>query len=453
MNGMSGPGAADVAGTWPLVCGDGQRPILLSAGRIVTLAQFLADAQAVAADLPCRAAAMNLCERRDNFLLGFAATAIRGQPTLLPPSRAPGVIQELLAEHPGCYVLTDDDIGRYRLAGSVSRAAVPRLPGDQVVALGYTSGSTGRSRPNRKTWEGFAASTALNASAISAGLPEAWRHGPSWIVATVPPQHMYGMELSVLMPLLGDAAVHAGQPLFPVDVATALGDVPRPRILVSTPVHLRVLLDSGIRLPALDLIVSATAPMGSDLAAALEHRFDTALLEMFGSTETCVIASRRTAHEETWRPYQGIRLAQGEESTRVGAPWLEAAVELQDVLRLQHDGSFVVIGRNSDLIEVAGKRASLSDLTRRLLAIPGVSDAVVFQPDPEVTATARRVAALVVTNSGLTEAEIKAGLAPSVDPVFLPRPLVIVDRLPRNEVGKLPRAQLLAMLEARAAES
>jgi acyl-coenzyme A synthetase/AMP-(fatty) acid ligase len=264
---------------------------------------------------------------------------------------------------------------------------------------------------------------------------------------------MYGMELSVLMPLLGDAAVHAGQPLFPVDVATALGDVPRPRILVSTPVHLRVLLDSGIRLPALDLIVSATAPMGSDLAAALEHRFDTALLEMFGSTETCVIASRRTAHEETWRPYQGIRLAQGEESTRVGAPWLEAAVELQDVLRLQHDGSFVVIGRNSDMIEVAGKRASLSDLTRRLLAIPGVSDAVVFQPDPEVTATARRVAALVVTNSGLTEAEIKAGLAPSVDPVFLPRPLVIVDRLPRNEVGKLPRAQLLAMLEARAAES
>ncbi len=34
----------------------------------------------------------------------------------------------------------------------------------------------------------------------------------------------------------------------------------------------------------------------------------------------------------------------------------------------------------------------------------------------------------------------------SVDPVFLPRPLKLVEALPRNETGKLPRAALLALL-------
>jgi len=105
-----------------------------------------------------------------------------------------------------------------------------------------------------------------------------------------------------------------------------------------------------------------------------------------------------------------------------------------------------VRGRNADMVEVAGKRASLADLTRRLASIPGVSDAVVFQPDDADGATVRRLAALVVAE-GITEAAVLEKLAQAVDPAFLPRPLVLVPRLPRNEVGKLPRAQLLAALK------
>jgi acyl-coenzyme A synthetase/AMP-(fatty) acid ligase len=94
---------------------------------------------------------------------------------------------------------------------------------------------------------------------------------------------------------------------------------------------------------------------------------------------------------------------------------------------------------------VAGKRASLADLTRRVLAIEGVQDAVVFQPGAESVATIRRVAALVVA-PGLTAAQVHDLLAASVDPAFLPRPLLLVDALPRNELGKLPRETLLAAL-------
>jgi acyl-coenzyme A synthetase/AMP-(fatty) acid ligase len=97
------------------------------------------------------------------------------------------------------------------------------------------------------------------------------------------------------------------------------------------------------------------------------------------------------------------------------------------------------------MIEVAGKRASLSDLTRRLLAIEGVREAVVFQPDADAVGTIRRVAALVVAPT-LTAREVLDRLAAGVDSAFLPRPLLIVDQLPRNELGKLPRENLLRAL-------
>jgi len=122
------------------------------------------------------------------------------------------------------------------------------------------------------------------------------------------------------------------------------------------------------------------------------------------------------------------------------------------MVELEPGHRFTVRGRNSDVIEVAGKRASLADLTRRVLAIEGVTDAVVFQPDTEAVATIRRVAALVVA-PGLSAKAVLAKLAPSVDPAFLPRPLLVVDRLPRNDVGKLVRGKVLEAFGAAASSS
>ena len=408
--------------------------------------QFLALAGLLAARLPDRPAALNLCERRDNFLVAFAALLMRGQVCLLPPSRVPAVVREVMEEHPGSYALADAYVENTRPAQPLPDLSIPVIPSDRVVVIGYTSGSTGRPKPNPKTWGGFAAATALNASRLRATLAPRWEGILPWIVATVPPQHMYGMELSVLMPLLGGMGVHGGHPLYPADVASALADVSGPRILVSTPVHLRALLESGVELPEIGAVASATAPLPAELARAIERRFGTVLLEYFGSTETCIIASRRTAVDDAWHPYPGVMLQPADDGTAVAAPWFSTPMMLQDVLEIHCGGAFTVRGRNVDMVEVAGKRASLADLTRRLASIPGVSDAVVFQPDAADEATVRRLAALVVAN-GMTEAAVLEKLAQAVDPAFLPRPLVLVPRLPRNEVGKLPRAQLLAALK------
>jgi acyl-coenzyme A synthetase/AMP-(fatty) acid ligase len=421
-------------------------------GRPVDSTDFLADVQAVAASLPVGRHALNLCDDRYHFLVGFCAVAVRGQINLLPHSRAPEVVVDTLARYPDSYSLIDHGGATpprmHRLEIPPARglaAPLPMIAPEQCVAIGFTSGSTGAPKANAKRWGSFCASTARNA-ALLRGLCDAVEPGAiGSVVATVPPQHMYGMEMSVLLPLLASFAVHAGRPFFPADVAAALAEMAAPRVLVTTPVHLRALLRSGQALPPLAAIVSATAPLPEALAAQAEAAFATPVQELFGSTETCVIAHRRPALGEDWQLYDAVSLLPQPDGTTVDAPWFEHPVLLQDVVKLLPERRFRLCGRNADLLEIAGKRASLGELTSRVMGLPGVEDAVVLQLGDGDAEGVRRIAALVVA-PGCDEAQLLALLRQSVDPVFLPRPLRLVAKLPRNETGKLPRAALLALL-------
>ncbi|HVY80804.1 MAG TPA: AMP-binding protein [Steroidobacteraceae bacterium] len=432
---------------------DPERPILWARGRVLSARALMERVARVAAALPARGRHLiNLCERRDDFLIAFCAALVRGHTNLLPSSRAAGVVEEVAALDPDSYRCDDELVAE---AGARADAdpelrgvdCACALPSEHVAVKAFTSGSTGTPQGHVKLWRSFAGSTAQNALRIRECLAPAHGDARPWIVATVPPQHMYGLETSIILPLLSDMAVHAGRPLFPADIAAALAEVPEPRVLVTTPVHMRAIAASGQAFPRTALVVSATAPLDVDLAQVIERQLDTTVLEMFGSTETCVIASRRTASEREWHLYPGVTLAPDAAGASVNAPWFVAPMRLQDLIELRPDNRFTISGRNADMIEVAGKRASLADLTRRVLAIPGVHDAVVFQPDASASGVVRRVAALVVAPS-LSADAITEQLARTVDPAFIPRPLVMVPSLPRNEVGKLPRAQLLAALHA-----
>ncbi|HVQ33620.1 MAG TPA: AMP-binding protein [Lysobacter sp.] len=450
MSAVIQPGASSPLSS--IAVGHARRAVVFDEHGDVPLDRFLAQVRGVAAMLPAAAHAINLCEDRYRFLVAFCAVAMRGQTNLLPPSRAPAAVDEAMAQHPDSYCIGDGDLApapaRYlRLPDALPERIgdTPLLDDDALVAIGYTSGSTGRPHANPKTWGSFRRSTAQNLEALS----DLWPEGDAHLVATVPPQHMYGMEMSVLLPLLGPVAVHAARPFFPEDVARALAHARGPRILVTTPVHLRALLVSDCVLPPLRAIVSATAPLSAELARQAEARFGCEVREVFGSTETCVIARRRTAYETAWTPLPGVRVAPQPDGTAVHAPHLAAPVVLADLVEVEADGRFVLRGRNADLLEIAGKRASLGDMTRKLLAIPGVEDGIVFQLDSTGEGGVRRIAALAVAPS-LDEASILAALRRKIDPVFLPRPLRCVATLPRNETGKLPCELLAALLQGNA---
>jgi acyl-coenzyme A synthetase/AMP-(fatty) acid ligase len=415
-------------------------PLVWHDGIAITRGDFAHSARRLATRLPDTCHVINLCAGRLNFMLGFVACALRGQTTLLPPNQTAAALQRLQQEYPQHHVLDDSVLAQLTAGfetGPANRNTVTTSPpllieADQTVITLFTSGSTGTPQAQTKTWRSLTRTAQLDAQRFTPT--------PLNLVATVPSQHMFGLQTTVLLPLLGNCAIHDSRPFFPADIRAALEAVPAPRALIITPTHLRACIAGNIVLPEIEFVLSATAPMPVELAQQAETRWRTQVLEIYGSTEAGAMGTRRTTAGEHWQLMPNTRMESVAEGTLFHAPYLPQALLLSDHVELYSSTQFRLLGRATDQIKVAGKRASLGELTHALLKISGVQDGVMFLP-PD----AERTAALVVAPQ-LNAAQLLDALAREVDAVFLPRPLVLLKQLPRNEVGKLTQAALLTAL-------
>lgn len=357
----------------------------------------------------------------------------------MPPNRLPQTLERLRNDYPDCHVLGE---GGRTIVGFPDAAAealrdAPLIAADQLCAIAFTSGSTGRPKPNAKYWRTLRVGSKCNAGLLLDECTERVN-----LLATVPPQHMWGMEMSILLPLFATIAVSHRTPFFPQDIAEALATLPEPRALVSSPVHLEALVKSGVTLPDVSDIFTATAPLSVALARVLEERFNTTVTDVFGCSETGVLAARRTSREANWRLSDGFRMTSAADGTLVHGSHLPAEVMIPDVIEPLADNEFRWLGRHQDMINIAGKRGSLAELNQYLTAMPGVNDGVIFMPE-----NGERLAAMVVA-PGVSALEIRNYLGSHIEAVFLPRPIHFVASLPRQETGKLARKSVLELFQS-----
>ena len=441
----------------------------------ITARQFMADAQALAVDLAAELGThhpiVNLCQDRYRFMVGFAATILAGKTNLLPSTYTGETLRQIFIDAPDALCLHDHEDWpfpyahlswahrRYRepsadvLGESDQIASGPFEPGqikpEHVAAQVFTSGSTGLPMPHNKTWGKLVRN-------VESAMQQLALSGPMSLVGTVPPQHMFGFESLVLLCLIGRCPLWSGKPFYPADIVAALDAMPEPRMLVTTPFHLQALLDAEITLPKIDRLLLATAPLSPELAERAERLTGAPLFEIYGSTETGQIATRRPTQSDAWKLFPGITLTKAhpdedDELFIAEGGHIEVPVMLSDRVHLEADGQFHLLGRVADQINMAGKRSSLNYLTAQLKAIDGVTDGVFFLPKAKKDQTGKdqvitRLCALVIA-PGLGAADILSALRDRLDPVFLPRPLILVDDLPHNATGKLPQIALQAILD------
>ena len=413
----------------------------------VTRRQFLAEVQQLAALLPASSYLLNMCRDRYRFSVGLAAAIVSNKISLLPSTHTPETLRQMRAFAPDVFCLTDHDSRDidlpqcaypHNMSVAETSIPVPLIPEAQCIAIVFTSGSTGTPQPHPKSWRALVGSVQAEAARF------AWdQHPPCYLLGTVPPQHMYGLESTVLIAWQNGHVVSHAQPFYPADICAALEALPMPRVLVSSPLHLRALLDSQLPLPALTGVLSATAPLDGDLARAIEARCDAPLLEIYGSTETGLIATRRPTQTAHWQLLPGLRWAIDGERLRAQGGHVETKVAMSDHIEPLDETHFLLHGRSADMINIAGKRHSLDSLNHLLASLPGVIDGAFFMPDDDGAQVTRLAAAVVAPT--LDAARLTAALREHLDPVFLPRPLLLVDALPRNATGKLPRAALQAL--------
>ncbi|WP_295642654.1 AMP-binding protein [uncultured Methylibium sp.] len=444
--------------TLPLLAAvDLDAPVAWRQGEAISARRFLADARAESARLPGAGPMVNLCGDRYRFAVGLGAALMRGHTSLLPPNALPDTLARLRGAHAGLYGYTDDaalavtglpmlqaaPMTPDAATDAATDATIPRLAADLQAACLLTSGSTGQPQPHAKTWGQIVVNIRAEAERLADFLERPTLAGVN-LVATVPAQHSYGFESSVLLALLGGAAFDSGRPFYPADVAAALARLPRPRMLVTTPFHLKTLLLSEVALPPTDLVLCATAPLSPQLALQAERVFGGPLVEIYGCTEAGQVATRRTVHGETWRTFGALRLKRetdgAQERFIVEGGHVAEPTPLSDVLQLESAQRFRLLGRANDLIHVAGKRSSLAHLNHHLNSIDGVVDGAFWMPDEVADGIVRPIAFVVAP--GLGAAQLVAALRERLEPQFVPRRIVHVDALPREATGKLTAESL-----------
>jgi acyl-coenzyme A synthetase/AMP-(fatty) acid ligase len=438
----------------PLIwCDDLDAPLAWRGGSMISRRQYLADVNALAARLPSSGPMLNLTGDRYRFAVGLGAAMLRGQTNLMPPNHTPDTVARLRALFPDTYGLADSQTAEHDLPmirhadehASIQQVASIEIPSIDDAALAaqvLTSGSTGAPVPHAKHWGLLVRNTQAGARRLAQmmGLKTL---AAVTLVATVPAQHMYGFESTVLIALLGGASFDTERPFFPADIAAALTRATRPRMLVTTPFHLKMLLDSGVPLPAIDLTLCATAPLSPQLAARAEAALAAPLMEIYGCTEAGQVASRRTTAGAEWHTYDGLQISGDGAASVVQGGHVPQATTLADVLEVIDESSFRLLGRSNDLINIAGKRSSLGHLNYHLNSIAGVVDGAFWlPPDSDEGSGVTRLAAFVVA-PGLLETElhdrIVSEMRQRVDAAFVPRRIIKVPTLPREPAtGKLP---------------
>lgn len=425
-------------------------PLTWWRGQPVSHQVFAAHVADLANRLPAGGAVLNLCEDRAAFVLGWVAALSRGLATVLPADQTAKTINQAATDSGAVCALIDGKVQEQQ-CGAVpclrigydkpvvgTNVGLPAIAADQTAAILYTSGSTGRPEPLVKHWGG------LVSAAHTLGTMLGWQlsQGGS-IIGAVAPQHMFGLETTVMLPLQWGSAIRPERPLLPADMVNALDSAESPAWLMITPLHVasyvEAEIDCNARSPA--GIISSTMPLTATTAAALEQLWGTPVWEIYGSTETGMVGLRRTAQTATWQLVDDLSLtftgAGAVASGRAGMP----VQKLHDQLQPDGINRFVLLGRDSDMVKVGGKRAMLQELNAILCALPGVREAVLVQLED-----GGRLTALVVADADLDAHQIQGALAQHFDPAFLPRPVLLVDRLPRNDNGKLPRQALLDLI-------
>lgn len=316
---------------------------------------------------------------------------------------------------------------------SSSAADTPRI-------MLFTGGSTGKP----KLWS----KTARNLFGEAQLLAETFGIGPrDCILSTVPPQHIYGLLVTVLVPLVSGCTVLGPVYSFPQEILDAARDT-QATILVSVPSLYHVLKTESLQPYKLRLAFSSAGMLPVPDAEYFQKKTGIAVTELYGSTETGGIAWKasptdrqecRTFHGIDWKIHNGRLQVRSDFLSPELPRDQDGFFTTADRAEPCGTGSFTLHGRVDDIVKVGGRRVDLSEICDKLKKLADVRDAVVFAIHAR-TGRGSDIAALVAGTADA--AAIRTGLAKICEPYAIPRHVKIVDFIPVLPTGKYDREMI-----------
>jgi len=336
---------------------------------------------------------------------------------------------------------------------------------DQLAAILYTSGTTGRSKGAMLTHGNLAA------NALALHRIWRWRRGDVLLHA-LPIFHVHGLFVAAHGALLsGSRMIWLNR----FDPAAVIAALPRSTVFMGVPtMYVRLLDDTALSVETcadMRLFISGSAPLLVDTFRQFEERTGLRILERYGMSETVMLTSN---------PYDGNRMAgtvglplpgvqvrvvdgHGDAcaTDEIGAIevkgpnvfagyWLmpqktreefthDRFFKTGDIGKFDSNGYLSIVGRSKDVIISGGYNVYPREVESYLDELPGVLEsAVVGIPDRDF---GEGVAAVVVPrpDARLVPEDLIAELKARIAGFKVPRKVLVVGELPRNQMGKVQK--------------
>ena len=433
-------------------------PILLGATP-KTIDDLLRDAAAIAAQISAdghwRREAWLSCHDRYHLLVATLAAWSQRHVVCLPPlgssapmhprvprSRAPRSRDALLlhdatpqertcaGENQGTAVA----VSAAMHAGSRVPIALISLPSQKPVLRLHTSGTMHAARHRDKTPTQLLAETDALIAAFALRKSDRF-------VATVSPQHIYGLLFSLLLPLRLGARFARQTPLFGETIALTVQHL-EASVLVSVPAHLRGLQIVDPMSTPLRRVFSSGAPLRSEQAQDVARVFGLYPTDMLGSTETGGIAWRQ--QRKRWTPLPGVNIKTEDGLLVVTSPFTGLGalpLTTNERVDIGDDGCFLYLGRADAIVKVGGQRVCLAAMAEKARSLPGVRDAVAIAMPGKNKARENDIC-LAAVAPAWSPRSLKAALGRFYSASTLPKRIRLVDALPLSSHGKIDKQAL-----------
>jgi len=267
------------------------------------------------------------------------------------------------------------------------------------------------------------------------------------VIVTVPLIHIYGFLAGVMLPKVLDADVILKEEFLPHELIDLAED--KKSLCVTNPVFLRVLnrLKLDKKYPNITFL-SSTGKLDSDIAKSLNQKLGTTIFQLFGSTETGGIAYK-IDDSDLWIPLDGVSVTKRDNHLLVNSPYISDYLieddlikvtkpfETTDIIELEDNG-FRLLGRESEIIKISGKRISLLEVERLLEEHKSIDEALVKLSYSTNSHKDEQLDISVVTTLGAKELkqEIKDILQKSYKNINIKTNIKILDEIPKNHMGK-----------------
>lgn len=339
------------------------------------------------------------------------------------------------------------------------------LPAHAPAALLHTSGATGRPKG--------ALITHGNLAHSARALAEVWRLGPGDVLLhALPAFHAHGLLTAINVMLEAGGAVCF---LARFEPGSVLRELPRCTVLMGVPTHYaRLVREPGLAAAAAGafrLAISGSAPLPAETAQEFRRVTGMEIIERYGSTEAAIVTAlpAGAAGRRGWVgwPLPGVRVRVANEHGRFESaatgvletrghnvfagywhrPDEPAFTEdgwfvTGDVAEIDPQGCVRILGRQTDVVITGGLNVYPREVEDVLARCPGVAGAAVFgAPHPDF---GEAVVAVVETapSGEFDESACIRYLKTEVASYKAPKRIVPVRSIPRNELGKVAKAEL-----------